>query len=90
MADLMAVDREMNHLIVGNVEERSEQKSNREKSHPIHDNRHDGQAIHSVETSFATRRFLGFSLIGWGMSEVSHVHAFKHLEMYGRACSTTN
>ena len=90
MADLMAVDRETNHLIVGNVEERSEQKSNREKFHPIHDHRHYGQGVYSVEISFAARRILGLSLIGWAMGEVSHVHAFKHIGMHGRASSTTN
>lgn len=47
MADPMAMDREMNHLIVGNMEEISEQKSNREK---IHDNTHYGQGVHSVKT----------------------------------------
>ena len=66
MADLMAVNREMNHLIVSNIEETSEQKSHREK---IDDNKHYGQVVNSVKT------FLGLSIIGWVRGEVSHVHA---------------
>ena len=72
MADLMAVDREINHYIVGNnIEEVFEQESNKRNIHRMHDNAHHGQGVHSVRTSFVTRRFLGLSIIGWVTSKVS-------------------
>ena len=91
MTDLMAVDREINHYIVGNnIEEIFEQKSNKSNIHRILDNAHHGQGVHSVKTSSISTRFLGLSITGWVTSKISHLHAFKHLGMYGRASSTTN